>query len=207
MASGTGRHHQSKARRRDSPSTKRKLEADTYDLVIIDMLMPGEGEPDASNPTTQKHCKSRVRPYREAKPVRRTEVHILDSNELAARLTDMLYLVVIMDWVSRSVLAWRLANTLGADFCVEALEDALEQYGKPEIFNTDQAASSPAPTSPAPSSEAASRSACMVRAAAWTISSSSGCGDRLCRPAPLPPPPSQFGRRGNARLRPQTHLK
>jgi hypothetical protein len=92
MASGTGRHHQSKARRRDSPSTKRKLEADTYDLVIIDMLMPGEGEPDASNPTTQKHCKSRVRPYREAKPVRRTEVHILDSNELAARLTDMLYL-------------------------------------------------------------------------------------------------------------------
>jgi hypothetical protein len=128
-------HHQSKARRRDSPSTKRKLEADTYDLVIIDMLMPGEGEPDASNPTTQKHCKSRVRPYREAKPVRRTEVHILDSNELAARLTDMLYLVVIMDWVSRSVLAWRLANTLGADFCVEGLEDALEQYGKPEIFN------------------------------------------------------------------------
>jgi putative transposase len=53
----------------------------------------------------------------------------------------MLYLVVIMDWVSRAVLAWRLANTLGADFCVEALEDALEQYGKPEIFNTDQAAS------------------------------------------------------------------
>jgi putative transposase len=49
-----------------------------------------------------------------------------------------LYLVVIMDWVSRAVLAWRLSNTLGADFCVEALEDALEQYGKPEIFNTDQ---------------------------------------------------------------------
>jgi hypothetical protein len=84
MASGIGRHHRSKARRRDSPSTKRKLEADTYDLVIIDMLMPGEGEPDASNPTTQNHCKSRIRPYREAKPVRMTEVHILDSNELAA---------------------------------------------------------------------------------------------------------------------------
>jgi putative transposase len=49
-----------------------------------------------------------------------------------------LYLVVIMDWVSRAVLAWRLSNTLGADFCVEALEDALAQYGKPEIFNTDQ---------------------------------------------------------------------
>ena len=49
-----------------------------------------------------------------------------------------LYLVVIMDWVSRAVLGWRLSNTLGADFCVEALEEALAQYGKPEIFNTDQ---------------------------------------------------------------------
>jgi putative transposase len=48
------------------------------------------------------------------------------------------YLVVIMDWVSRAVLAWRLSNTLGADFCVEALEEALGRYGRPEIFNTDQ---------------------------------------------------------------------
>src|SRR6476659_5208594 len=49
-----------------------------------------------------------------------------------------LYLVVIMDWVSRAVLAWRVSNTLGADFCVEALEEALSRYGQPEIFNTDQ---------------------------------------------------------------------
>src|ERR1700720_3366416 len=49
-----------------------------------------------------------------------------------------LYLVVIMDWVSRTVLAWRLSNTLGADFCVDALEEALARYGRPEIFNTDQ---------------------------------------------------------------------
>jgi putative transposase len=49
-----------------------------------------------------------------------------------------LYLVVIMDWASRAVLAWRLSNTLGADFCVEALEEALSRYGRPEIFNTDQ---------------------------------------------------------------------
>jgi putative transposase len=63
-----------------------------------------------------------------------------------------LYLVVIMDWVSRVVLAWRLSNTLGADLCVDALEEALARYGRPEIFNTDQslpsrkrgAASSPA---------------------------------------------------------------
>ena len=50
-----------------------------------------------------------------------------------------LYLVVIMDWVSRAVLAWRLSNTLAAEFCVEALEEALARYGRPEIFNTDQA--------------------------------------------------------------------
>jgi putative transposase len=49
-----------------------------------------------------------------------------------------LYLVVIMDWVSRAVLAWQLSNTLDAAFCVEALEEALSKYGRPEIFNTDQ---------------------------------------------------------------------
>jgi putative transposase len=48
-----------------------------------------------------------------------------------------LYLVAIMDWYSRYVLAWRLSNTLDADFCVEALEEALSK-GKPEVFNTDQ---------------------------------------------------------------------
>jgi len=48
-----------------------------------------------------------------------------------------LYLVAIIDWYSRYVLSWRLSNTLDADFCVEALEDALRK-GKPDIFNTDQ---------------------------------------------------------------------
>ena len=48
-----------------------------------------------------------------------------------------LYLVAIMDWYSRHVVVWRLSNTLDADFCVEALEEALTK-GKPEIFNTDQ---------------------------------------------------------------------
>ena len=48
-----------------------------------------------------------------------------------------MYLVAIMDWHSRYVLAWRLSNTLDVDFCVKALEEALEK-GEPEIFNTDQ---------------------------------------------------------------------
>jgi putative transposase len=48
------------------------------------------------------------------------------------------YLVVIMDWASRKVLAWRLSNTLDASFCTEALEEAILKHGTPDIFNTDQ---------------------------------------------------------------------
>lgn len=49
-----------------------------------------------------------------------------------------MYLVAIMDWHSRKVLCFRLSNTMDTDFCVEALEEALERFGSPEIFNTDQ---------------------------------------------------------------------
>jgi len=48
------------------------------------------------------------------------------------------YLVAVMDWSSRYVLAWRLSNTLDSSFCVDALEEAIAHYGCPEIFNTDQ---------------------------------------------------------------------
>ncbi len=49
-----------------------------------------------------------------------------------------LYLVAIMDWRSRRVLSWQLSNTMDADFCVEALQEAIARYGCPSIFNTDQ---------------------------------------------------------------------
>ena len=48
------------------------------------------------------------------------------------------YLAVVLDWFSRRVLSWRVSITMEAAFCVETLEDALANYGKPEIFNTDQ---------------------------------------------------------------------
>jgi len=48
------------------------------------------------------------------------------------------YLTAVIDWYSRYVLAWRLSTTLDTGFCREALEEAIEKYGKPEIFNTDQ---------------------------------------------------------------------
>ena len=50
------------------------------------------------------------------------------------------YVVAIIDWYSRMVLAWRLSNTLDTGFCIEALTEALHKYGTPEIFNTDQGA-------------------------------------------------------------------
>ena len=46
--------------------------------------------------------------------------------------------MAIVDWFSRKVLSWRVSITMDADFCVEALEEALARFGKPEIFNTDQ---------------------------------------------------------------------
>jgi putative transposase len=50
------------------------------------------------------------------------------------------YLVAVIDWFTRKVLAWRLPNSLTADFCVEALQEAIAKFGVPEIFNTDQGA-------------------------------------------------------------------
>jgi len=49
-----------------------------------------------------------------------------------------LYFAAVIDWSSRRVLAWRLSITLSADFCIEALEEALARHGRPGIFNTDQ---------------------------------------------------------------------
>ncbi len=48
------------------------------------------------------------------------------------------YLFAVMDWFSRKVLAWRVSNTLSADFCIEAVQEAIDRFGTPQIFNTDQ---------------------------------------------------------------------
>ena len=87
-----------------------------------------------------------------------------------------LYLVAIMDWHSRHVLAWKLSNTMDTSFCVAALEEALGK-GRPEIFNTDQGSqfTSEAFTQTL-QEQRGSRSAWMVRVGTWTTSSWSGCG-------------------------------
>lgn len=52
--------------------------------------------------------------------------------------SGFLYLVAVMDWYSRKVLAWRVSNTIDTAFCIDALTEAIDTYGPPEIFNTDQ---------------------------------------------------------------------
>lgn len=49
-----------------------------------------------------------------------------------------IYLAAVLDWFTRRVLAWRVSTTLEADFCIEAVAEALARYGAPKIFNTDQ---------------------------------------------------------------------
>jgi putative transposase len=89
--------------------------------------------------TSEPHPEHRIYPYllRDLEITRSNQVWCADITYLPMR-RGFLYLVAIMDWASRKVLAWRLSNTMDAEFCVEALKEALERFGKPEIFNTDQ---------------------------------------------------------------------
>lgn len=89
--------------------------------------------------TSKPHPKHKIYPYllRGLTIERPNQVWCADISYIPLQ-RGFLYLVAILDWASRKVLSWRLSNTMDADFCVEALEEALARYGTPEIFNTDQ---------------------------------------------------------------------
>ena len=89
--------------------------------------------------TSEPHPQHKIYPYllRHLTIDRPNQVWCADVTYIPMR-RGFLYLVAIMDWASRKVLAWRLSNTMDADFCVAALEEAIARYGKPDIFNTDQ---------------------------------------------------------------------
>jgi putative transposase len=89
--------------------------------------------------TSAPHPQHKIYPYllRHLAIERPNQVWCADVTYIPMR-RGFLYLVAIMDWASRKVLAWRLSNTMEADFCVAALEDAIARYGSPDIFNTDQ---------------------------------------------------------------------
>ena len=104
-------------------------------LMRLMRLVPIYQEPN----TSKKHPQHKIWPYllRNAVIDRPNQVWCADITYIPMR-RGFLYLVAIMDWYSRKVLAWRLSNSMDADFCVEALKEALAKHGKPDIFNTVQ---------------------------------------------------------------------
>jgi putative transposase len=89
--------------------------------------------------TSRRHPEHRIYPYllRGLTIDRPNQVWAMDITYLPMA-RGFVYLVVVLDWASRRILAWRLSNSLTADFCVEALDEAITRYGAPEIMNTDQ---------------------------------------------------------------------
>jgi putative transposase len=89
--------------------------------------------------TTVPNPEHRIFPYllRDLVIDRPNQVWCADITYLPMR-RGFLYLVAVMDWATRKVLAWRASNTMEVEFCIEALEEALARFGRPEIFNTDQ---------------------------------------------------------------------
>ena len=91
--------------------------------------------------TSKKHPQHKVYPYllRGLAVVRPNQVWSTDITYI--RLAHgFMYLVAIIDWYSRKVLAWKVSNTMDVGFCMDCLTEALGKYGAPEIFNTDQGA-------------------------------------------------------------------
>lgn len=89
--------------------------------------------------TSQRHPAHRVYPYllRHLEITRSNHVWAADITYIPMT-RGFVYLFAVLDWASRRVLAWRLSNTLTTDFCIEAVQEALANYGTPDIFNTDQ---------------------------------------------------------------------
>ena len=89
--------------------------------------------------TSKPHPEHKIYPYllRDLVIDRPNQVWATDITYVPMH-RGFMYLVAIMDWHSRKVLSWRVSNTLDAEFCVEALEEAIQIHGCPEIFNTDQ---------------------------------------------------------------------
>lgn len=89
--------------------------------------------------TSCPHPQNKVYPYllREVAVTRPNQVWSADITYIRL-LRGFVYLVAVIDWYSRKVLSWRVSNTMDSGFCVDCLEQALQLYGTPEIFNTDQ---------------------------------------------------------------------
>jgi putative transposase len=88
--------------------------------------------------TRRRNQEHRIYPYllRGLSITRPNQVWAMDTTSIPMK-RGFAYLSAVLDWATRRVLAWRLSNSLTADACVGALEEAIHKYGKPEIMNTD----------------------------------------------------------------------
>ena len=89
--------------------------------------------------TSKRHPAHKVYPYllRNLPITRSNQVWAADITYIPMK-RGFVYLFAVLDWASRRVLSWRVSNTLTTDFCIEAVQEAINRYGKPDIFNTDQ---------------------------------------------------------------------
>lgn len=89
--------------------------------------------------TSKRHPAHKVHPYllRNLTIIRSNQVWSADITFIPMK-RGFVYLFAVLDWSSRRVLSWRVSNTLTTDFCMEAVQEAINRYGKPDIFNTDQ---------------------------------------------------------------------
>ncbi len=93
--------------------------------------------------TSKRSWTHRIYPYllRGMSITRPNQVWAMNTTYIPMK-KGFVYLSAVVDWATRKVLAWRLSNSQTADSCVEALEEAIVKYGKPEIMNTDQGSQS-----------------------------------------------------------------
>ena len=89
--------------------------------------------------TSKPHPEHKIYPYllRNVAVTRPNQVWAMDITYVPMR-RGFVYLAAVIDWFTRKVLAWRVSITLETAFCIEAVDDAMARYGRPEIFNTDQ---------------------------------------------------------------------
>jgi len=120
--------------RKEGRDANRKRVQRLMRVMAIEAMVP---KPKTSEP----HPEHVVYPYllRGLTISKVNQVWATDITYIPMR-TGFAYLVAIIDWYSRRVLSWRLSNTLDTRFCVDALHEAFERFGRPEIFNTDQGA-------------------------------------------------------------------
>lgn len=103
-------------------------------MMVLAAIAPGPN-------TSKRHPEHKIYPYllRGVMVTKPNQVWSTDITYIRME-QGFMYLTAVIDWYSRCVLSWRISNSMDNHFCVECLEEAIERYGKPDIFNSDQGA-------------------------------------------------------------------